>query len=81
MPGVRQLNINAFAGPPTGLPVDIRLTGPDFDQLRIAAKDIRERLGEFPGLFDIRDTFSEGKREIKLRLKPSAEPFTTAMAR
>jgi len=75
VPGVRQLTINAFAGPPTGLPVDIRLTGPDFDQLRIAAKEIRERLHEFPGLFDIRDTFSEGKREIKLTLKPSAEPL------
>lgn len=73
IPGARELTINAFAGPPTGLPVDIRLTGPDFEQLRTAAKDIREELAEFPGLFDIRDTFSEGKREIKLRLKPSAE--------
>jgi multidrug efflux pump subunit AcrB len=75
IPGVRQLTINAFAGPPTGLPVDIRLTGPNFEQLRVAAREIRERLEEFPGLFDIRDTFSEGKREIKLTLKPSAEPL------
>jgi multidrug efflux pump subunit AcrB len=75
IPGVRQLSINAFAGPPTGLPVDIRLTGPDFEQLRAATREIRERLAEFPGLIDIRDTFSEGKREIKLRLKPSAEPL------
>ncbi|MEX0326471.1 MAG: efflux RND transporter permease subunit [Puniceicoccaceae bacterium] len=75
IPGIRQLTINASAGPPTGLPVDIRLTGPDFEQLRAATREIRERLAEFPGLFDIRDTFSEGKREIKLRLKPSAEPL------
>ena len=75
VPGVRQLTINAFAGPPTGLPVDIRLTGPDFDQLRLAARDIREELKKFPGLIDIRDTFSEGKREVKLKLKPSAEPL------
>jgi len=75
IPGARQLNINAFAGPPTGMPVDIRLTGPDFALLQLASKDIRERLKEFPGLFDIRDTFSEGKKEIKLRLKPSAEPL------
>ncbi|NDV61525.1 efflux RND transporter permease subunit [Puniceicoccales bacterium CK1056] len=73
IPGARELTISAFAGPPTGLPVDIRLTGPDFEQLRIAAKEVREELAEFPGLFDIRDTFSEGKREIKLKLKPSAE--------
>jgi multidrug efflux pump subunit AcrB len=75
IPGARQLTINAFAGPPSGLPVDIRLTGPDFAQLRMAAREIRDRLAEFPGLYDIRDTFSEGKREIKLRLKPSAEPL------
>ena len=75
IPGIRQLTINASAGPPTGLPVDIRLTGPDFEQLRAATREIREQLAEFPGLFDIRDTFSEGKREIKLRLKPSAEPL------
>jgi multidrug efflux pump subunit AcrB len=75
IPGVRQLTINASAGPPTGLPVDIRLTGPDFEQLRTATREIREELAKFPGLFDIRDTFSEGKREIKLRLKPSAEPL------
>lgn len=75
IPGARQLTINASAGPPTGLPVDIRLTGPDFAQLRLAAQEIRQRLAEYPGLFDIRDTFSEGKREIKLTLKPSAEPL------
>ena len=75
IPGARQLTINASAGPPSGLPVDIRLTGPNFDQLRQAAREIREKLADFPGLFDIRDTFSEGKREIKLTLKPSAEPL------
>ena len=75
IPGARQLTINAFAGPPSGLPVDIRLTGPDFEKLRVAAREVRDRLSEFPGLYDIRDTFSEGKREIQLRLKPSAEPL------
>ncbi|MEX0323712.1 MAG: efflux RND transporter permease subunit [Puniceicoccaceae bacterium] len=75
IPGARELSINANAGAPTGLPVDIRLTGPDFEQLRVAAKEVRTRLAEFPGLFDIRDTFSEGKKEIKLKLKPTAEPL------
>jgi multidrug efflux pump subunit AcrB len=75
IPGARQLTINAFAGPPTGLPVDIRLTGPNFDELRAAAQDIRYELARFPGLFDIRDTFSEGKKEIKMGLRPEAEPL------
>jgi len=75
IPGARQLTINAFAGPPSGLPIDVRLTGPDVGQLQEASREIREELASFPGLFDIRDTFSEGKREIKLQLNPSAEPL------
>lgn len=75
LPGARQLTVNASAGPPSGLPVDIRLTGPDFTQLRAAARQIRTELRAFPGLFDIRDTFSEGKQEIQLSLLPSAEPL------
>ncbi len=73
IPGARQLIINANAGPPTGLPIDIRLTGPDFDQLVVASAEIRERLAVFDGLMDIRDTYSEGKKEIKLRIKPQGE--------
>lgn len=73
IPGARRLTINAFAGPPTGLPVDVQLTGRNFAHLREAARYTRERLAEFPGLFDIRDTFSEGKREIKMTVKPRAE--------
>ncbi len=75
IPGARQLIINPYAGPPTGLPVDIRLTGPDFNQLRAAARELRDKVAELPGLYDVRDTFSEGKREIRLRLKPSAAPL------
>lgn len=73
IPGARRLTFNASAGPPSGLPVDIRLTGPNFEDLRSAARDIREELETFRGLFDVRDTFSEGKQEIKLQVKPEAE--------
>jgi multidrug efflux pump subunit AcrB len=73
IPGARRLTINAFAGPPSGLPVDVRLTGRNFEDLREAARFMRDELAALPGLFDIRDTFSEGKREIKMALKPRAE--------
>ncbi len=73
IPGVRKLTFLASASGPVGLPVDIRLTGTDFDQLKEASLEIQGRLAEFEGLFDIRDTYSEGKREIKLKLKDNAE--------
>ena len=72
IPGARRLTIQAGAGGPVGLPVDIRLTGPDFDQLKAASLEIQERVKQFEGLIDIRDTYSEGKQEIKIKLKDSA---------
>jgi len=72
IPGARKLIFNASAGPPSGLPIDIRLTGPDFNDLRSAAREIREELETYRGVFDVRDTFAEGKKEINLRLKEEA---------
>ena len=72
IPGARQLTFQAGAAGPVGLPVDIRLTGPDFDQLKAASLEIQDRLKQFEGLQDIRDTYSEGKQEIKIKLKDSA---------
>lgn len=73
IPGARELTFNASAGQPSGLPIDIRLTGPNFEDLRAASREIREELEQMPGIFDVRDNFAEGKQEIQLRLKPRAE--------
>ncbi len=72
IPGARRLTFLASAAGPVGLPVDIRLTGPDFEQLKAASLEIKERLGEFEGVYDVRDTYSEGKQEIKIKLKDNA---------
>ncbi|MDA1068052.1 MAG: efflux RND transporter permease subunit [Verrucomicrobia bacterium] len=72
IPGASRLTMNAGAAGPVGLPVDIRLTGPDFNQLKQASLEIQKRLQVFEGLNDIRDTYSEGKQEIKIKLKDSA---------
>ena len=72
VPGARKLTFVANASGPTGLPVDIRLTGPDFEDLKAAAQRIRKRLVEYVGLYDIRDTFTESKKEIKIHLKEKA---------
>jgi len=72
IPGARKLTFLANAAGPVGLPVDIRLTGRDFDELKAASLEIQDRIRNFEGLYDIRDTYSEGKRELKIRLKESA---------
>ena len=56
-----------------GSPIDVELAGRDFDELREAAAQIRERLGEYDGVSDVTDTFEGGKREIGLVILPGAE--------
>jgi multidrug efflux pump subunit AcrB len=56
-----------------GAAIDVQLTGPDLEDLRTAADEMKEKLAEYPGVFDIADSFRSGKREIKLAIKPEAE--------
>ncbi len=56
-----------------GSPLDVQLTGRSLDHLRAAATEIRARLADYPGVFDISDSFRAGKREIRLELDPRAE--------
>jgi multidrug efflux pump subunit AcrB len=72
IPGARKLNFMSNASGPAGLPVDIRLTGRNFDDLKAASLEIQEELKQFDGLLDIRDTYSEGERELKVTLKDNA---------
>ena len=56
-----------------GAAVDVELTGSDLDELRAAGEEIKARLADYPGVFDISDSFRAGKREIRLELDPRAE--------
>ncbi len=58
-----------------GDPIDLQLSSPDVVALEEAADRLKIKLGEYPGVFDVTDSFSAGKREIKLSLLPTAEPL------
>ena len=53
--------------------VDVMLVGPDVDRLRVAANRVKEHLRAYAGVYDISDTFQEGKEELKLAITPAAE--------
>ncbi len=72
IPGSQELNFRAEIGR-GGDPIDVQLTGDDFPMLGVVAARVRQRLAEYPGLFDIQDNFENGKPEIRLTLKPEAE--------
>jgi multidrug efflux pump subunit AcrB len=57
----------------SGDPIDVQLTGPDMDTLRQAAADLKTSLRNYPGVYDIADSFRAGKKEVKLKIKQEAE--------
>ncbi len=57
----------------SGNPIEVHLSHNDRDQLLAAADDLKVKLGEYPGVFDIEDSFLAGKKEMQLKLKPAAQ--------
>jgi HAE1 family hydrophobic/amphiphilic exporter-1 len=57
---------------PGGRPIDLRLLGPDLMRLKAASQELQEWLNSFVGVQDLSDDLRPGKREYRLRLKPSA---------
>ena len=56
-----------------GDPIHVRLQSADVEALRSAADQLSARLAEYPGVIDIRDSYREGKEELKLSILPAAE--------
>ncbi len=57
----------------SGEAINIQLVGSNFERLREAADDLKEHLRSYDGVIDITDSFRQGKREVKLGIKPAAE--------
>lgn len=57
----------------TGDAINIQLTGPDVEQLRMAAAELKAALSRYDGVVDIADSYRAGKQEIKLAIRPEAE--------
>jgi len=55
-----------------GEAVDVQLAHTDFGALEAAAERVKAALKEYRGLSDVSDSYEEGKRELKLTLRPAA---------
>ncbi len=72
IPGAESLTFRAEFGR-GGDPIDVQFFGRDLQQLREVADLTKAHLESYEGIFDIGDSLSAGKRELELRLKPSAQ--------
>ena len=55
-----------------GAAIEVQLAHKDFSVLEEAADRVKDALREYPGVFDVGDSYEAGKRELKLKLKPGA---------
>lgn len=58
-----------------GEDINIQLAGLDYQALQSATAELKAALAEFPGVYDLTDSYRAGKQEVKIRLKPGAEAF------
>jgi multidrug efflux pump subunit AcrB len=71
--GVKELRFMASAGIGGDAGLSFRLVGPNYETLERAAKELQDKLAEYDGVYDIRNSDSAGSKEIMLSLKPGAE--------
>ncbi len=57
----------------TGEPINVQLSGPYLELLQAGADDLKTHLAQYPGVYDITDSFRAGKQEVKLKIRPAAE--------
>ncbi len=56
-----------------GAPINIQLASSNYKALREAAERLKDKLKDYPGVFDVADSFRLGKQEVKLEITPVAE--------
>ena len=64
----------------TGNDIDIRISGEDLDALRTAAAGIRAGLAEYPGVYEVTDSFRAGKEELQLSVSPAGEALGVTLS-
>jgi multidrug efflux pump subunit AcrB len=55
-------------GPPVGAPVNIEISGEDYDQLASLSKMIREKIKDVRGLVDLKDDYNTGRPEVEIKI-------------
>ena len=79
IPGVKQVTFDSDLFT-TGAPIEIQLSSVNREDLKAVTNSLKDELQTYAGVFDIKDSFSAGKDEIKLNLLPEAQNYGITMA-
>lgn len=80
VPGVLKMNYRIPAGPTGVSVVEVLLSGDNMDELMEASRRVQSRMREYPGVYDIQDDLSLGRREINLKLNDRGEALGLTLA-
>jgi len=72
LPDVLALSFKEPVIGPEGLPIEIRVHGPDLEVLQRASMDLQNWLSRYRGVFDVHDDLRPGKPELRFRLREGA---------
>lgn len=75
VPGINKLKFSAVHGGPSGVEIEIQVTGEKMDHILAVAEDLKAALGTFRGVYDITDDYDAGRRELQIELLDSARPL------
>jgi multidrug efflux pump subunit AcrB len=80
IPGVKELTFSSGTNIGGDAPLSFNLIGSNFESLEAAARELEQKLGEYDGVLDIRNSIASGGEEIKLSIKPEAEALGLTMS-
>ncbi|MEM6916255.1 MAG: efflux RND transporter permease subunit [Verrucomicrobiota bacterium] len=73
IPGADAFTVDASITATGGEDIDFELMGNNVDDLKRAADELKERLGKYAGLFNIKSSLSDGVPEVRMKIRPEAE--------
>ena len=80
IPGMKELTFSGAENIGGGAPLSFNLTGNNLVVLEKAARALEDKLAEYTGIFDIRNSSNAGGQEIRLEIKPEAEALGLTMS-
>jgi multidrug efflux pump subunit AcrB len=74
LPGVNSVAWEELSGGPGGKDIELRISGNDFDEIVAVSESLKAHLQNYKGVVDLDDNFDAGLREVRLKLRETAEP-------
>ncbi len=72
IPGAESFTVETSILADTGAAINIELAGRDLEELKAAGDKLKERLQSYDGIYNVKNSVTEGSGEIHLQLKPEA---------